>query len=107
MQTGVCTPGNLPLTVLLGVGCTDAAHGGRHRPGRKRISLHGEQIDSSSQFFVGTSMSFLTHLECTRCGRTFDADRLQGACPDDGRPLYARYDLEAMGRVLRREEIAG
>jgi threonine synthase len=52
-------------------------------------------------------MSFLTHLECTRCGCTFDADQLHGACPDDGRPLYARYDLGAIDRALRREDLAG
>jgi threonine synthase len=51
-------------------------------------------------------MSFLTHLECTHCGRTFDAAALHGACPDDGRPLYPRYDLEAAGGCLRREDLA-
>jgi threonine synthase len=52
-------------------------------------------------------MPFLTQLECTHCGRAFDAAALHGACPDDGRPLYARYDLEAVGRCLRREDLAG
>jgi threonine synthase len=47
------------------------------------------------------TMSYLTHLECTCCARTFDADSLNGACPDDGRPLYARYDLGAIARSLR------
>src|SRR5215212_8553784 len=47
-------------------------------------------------------MSFLTHLDCTHCGRRFDADALHGACPDDGRPLYPRYDLEAIARAVRR-----
>jgi threonine synthase len=50
-------------------------------------------------------MNFLTHLECTHCGRTFDADALHGACPEDGRPLYARYDLEAIAQAVRREEL--
>ena len=52
----------------------------------------------------GTSL--LTHLECTRCGRTLDADALQGLCPDDGGVLYARYDLGRAARELRREEVA-
>jgi threonine synthase len=52
-------------------------------------------------------MSFLTHLECTFCGRTFDADALHGACPDDRRPLYPRYDLDSVARAVRREELAG
>jgi threonine synthase len=50
-------------------------------------------------------MSFLLHLECTHCGRTFNADALHGACPDDGRPLYARYDLDALARQVRREDL--
>jgi threonine synthase len=52
-------------------------------------------------------MSFLTHLECTFCGRTFDADALHGACPDDQRPLYPRYDLDPVARAVRREDLAG
>jgi threonine synthase len=35
----------------------------------------------------------LTHLECTRCGEHFSADRPQTVCPRDGGILYARYDL--------------
>ena len=53
------------------------------------------------------SASYLTHLECSRCGRTYDADRLQTVCPEDGKPLYARYDLDAVGRALRREDLRG
>jgi threonine synthase len=34
-----------------------------------------------------------THLECTRCGEHFPADRPQTVCPKDGGILYARYDL--------------
>src|SRR5436309_5531285 len=35
----------------------------------------------------------LTHLECTRCGEHYPADRPQTVCPEDGGILYARYDL--------------
>jgi threonine synthase len=51
--------------------------------------------------------SFLTHLECTSCGRSFDAEGLHGACPDDGRPLYPRYDLDALARAVRPEDLRG
>lgn len=51
-------------------------------------------------------MTFLTHLECALCGKTYDADRLWQACPDCGRPLLARYDLEA-ARRLGRERLIG
>jgi threonine synthase len=40
----------------------------------------------------------LTHLECTRCGEHYPADRPQSVCPKDAGVLYARYDLAAIGR---------
>ena len=52
-------------------------------------------------------MTFLTHLECTRCGETYSADTLRTTCPKDGKPLYPRYDLESARRSVRREELAG
>jgi len=44
--------------------------------------------------------SFLTHLECGRCGQTYDADRLWNLCSECGKPLLARYDLPAAARAL-------
>jgi threonine synthase len=41
-------------------------------------------------------VSRLTHLECTRCGEHFPADRPQTVCPKDGGVLYARYDLASI-----------
>ncbi len=41
-------------------------------------------------------MSFLTHLECSRCQRSYPADRPQTLCADCARPLLARYDLDAI-----------
>ena len=38
-------------------------------------------------------MSRLTHLECTRCGEHYPADRPQTVCLKDGGILYARYSL--------------
>jgi threonine synthase len=37
-----------------------------------------------------------THLECTRCGEHYPADRPQTVCPKDGGILYARYDLASI-----------
>jgi threonine synthase len=50
-------------------------------------------------------MNFLTHLECTRCGKQYDAGILQTVCAVDGKPLYARYDLEAIARAVTPEMI--
>lgn len=38
--------------------------------------------------------SALSHLACTACGYTVDAERLWGTCPRCGLVLAARYDLE-------------
>lgn len=50
-------------------------------------------------------MSLLTHLECSRCGATYDADQLWNICPKDGKPLLARYDLDAARRALDRDRM--
>jgi threonine synthase len=38
--------------------------------------------------------SALDHLQCPRCGTTYDATVLQGVCPGDGSPLLVRYELD-------------
>jgi len=50
-------------------------------------------------------MSFYTHLECSQCGRRYDADTLRNLCDDCRRPLLARYDLAAARRVLSRDAL--
>ena len=40
-------------------------------------------------------------------GRTVDAGAPVRTCPDCGKVLYARYDLEAAGRSMTREALAG
>lgn len=50
--------------------------------------------------------SFLTHLECGYCGRRLEADRLWNLCPDCGKPLLARYDLEAARDALDRSAVS-
>ena len=39
--------------------------------------------------------SYLSHLECSRCGETYDAGAPQNLCTC-GAPLLARYDLDAL-----------
>ncbi|WP_328472188.1 threonine synthase [Actinoplanes sp. NBC_00393] len=47
----------------------------------------------------------LSHLECSRTGKRYDADVVQGLS-EVGAPLLARYDLEQAGRTLTRERLA-
>jgi threonine synthase len=51
-------------------------------------------------------MTFLTRLECSLCGTWQDPDELWNLCPECGKPLLARYDLEAARRALTVKEIA-
>ena len=44
-------------------------------------------------------VSRLSHLECPRCGETYDADVPQNLCRC-GSPLLARYDLDALRRTV-------
>lgn len=48
--------------------------------------------------------SYLTHLECGRCGDRYDSGVLQGLC-QCGSPLLARYDLPAVAAALDRAEL--
>jgi len=52
-------------------------------------------------------LSYLTHLECSKCGKRFDADRLQTVCDACGKPLFARYDLDAAGAALTKRMLVG
>ena len=48
---------------------------------------------------------FMTHLECSLTGERYDADQLQNLSKA-GKPLLARYDLDAVAARLTREELA-
>jgi len=52
-------------------------------------------------------VTFLTHLECPRCGATYDASRAANACPACRSPLLARYDLDAVAAAVRPADFAG
>jgi threonine synthase len=49
----------------------------------------------------------LTHLQCTRCGEHYPADRPQTVCSKDGGVLYARYDLATIRRRFSSARLAG
>lgn len=49
--------------------------------------------------------SFVTHLECSATGESYQAGQLHGLSRA-GKPLIVRYDLAAIGRTLDRAELA-
>jgi threonine synthase len=54
-----------------------------------------------------TTGSLLSHLECGLCGERLDADRLWNLCPRCGKPLLARYDLDAARAAVKPADLAG
>src|SRR4051812_23967721 len=49
---------------------------------------------------------FLTHLECTNCGTRHEWTMLQNLCTKCQKPLFPVYDLEAVGKKLKKEDLA-
>jgi len=52
-------------------------------------------------------MSYLTHLECSKCGQSYDADKVQTVCETCGKPLFAKYDLEGVKEALSPDDFVG
>ncbi|HEU5425181.1 MAG TPA: threonine synthase [Nitrolancea sp.] len=49
--------------------------------------------------------SYITNLECTYCGETFDKGKLMTTCPKCGKVLFARYDLKAAAKQMTKEAL--
>jgi threonine synthase len=54
----------------------------------------------------GSIMNFLSHLECSKCGVTFDAEQLIRVCLECGYPLLARYHIDRAAQALDKEQVA-
>ena len=50
--------------------------------------------------------SFLSHLECSHCGRQYPADELHTVCPNCGKVLLARYDLASAAKNFSPQDLA-
>jgi threonine synthase len=62
-------------------------------------------IDPSS--LAPPPRSFVTHLECARCGATGDAREIANTCPACGGPFLVRYDLERLRTSVPRNTLSG
>ncbi len=51
-------------------------------------------------------MGFLVDLVCTKTDKAYSKDLLWNLSPEAEAPLFARYDLDAVAKVMRREELA-
>src|SRR5438552_2574098 len=52
-------------------------------------------------------MNSVTHLECANCAQRYDAGELQSLCTAWQRPLWIRYDLEALKRRFPKKALFG
>ena len=50
--------------------------------------------------------SYITHLECSKCGRTYSPTEIQTFCQDCTATLLPRYDLDAVRQHLDRETVS-
>ena len=51
-------------------------------------------------------MGFLVDLVCTKTDKAYSKDLLWNLSPEADAPLFARYDLDAVAKAMRREELA-
>src|ERR1700742_2652984 len=71
-----------------------------------RATRSNKMVQALDSFVFISEFSYLTHLECGRCGDTYDATRLMGTCVSCGAPLLARYDLAALAKVASPDSFA-
>jgi threonine synthase len=49
---------------------------------------------------------YVTHLECANCFQRYDANLVHGLCVKCQRPLWVRYDLNAVKKAVLRSDLA-
>src|SRR5882762_5027132 len=52
-------------------------------------------------------MNFVTHLECANCGKHYDARQVHNLCTACQRPLWVRYDLDALKKKFSKKDLFG
>ena len=52
-------------------------------------------------------MNFVTHLECANCGQRYEAGKAHNLCTSCQRPLWVRYDLEALKKKFTKKDLFG
>ena len=59
----------------------------------------------TARFLGWGLMAKILHFECSKCGEKLSAEVARNVCPNDGGPLYVRYDLVAVRKVALREAV--
>ncbi|MCX6169721.1 MAG: threonine synthase [Ignavibacteriales bacterium] len=50
-------------------------------------------------------MSYFSHLECGYCGKIYDKDKIWNLCPECGKPLLARYDMQSAQKEFAKDKL--
>ena len=75
------------------------------RPGIQAIAV--SRLDEWAPDTLPSHMAFVTHLECANCSAEYPADEVHGLCTSCQRPLWVRYDLEALKREFKQKALFG
>jgi threonine synthase len=51
--------------------------------------------------------NFVTHLQCANCGQKYDASLVHNLCTACNRPLWVKYDLDALKKAFPKSKLAG
>ena len=54
----------------------------------------------------GNLPTFVTHLECANCGQRYDANQIHNLCTACQKPLWVRYDLDAVKKHFPKQALA-
>jgi threonine synthase len=64
-------------------------------------------VGKAGIFNLSPAMNFVTHLECANCRQRYDAAQIHNLCTSCQRPLWVRYDLEALQRSFSKKALFG
>jgi threonine synthase len=70
----------------------------------KNIHPAGENMDTIKS--MSQPLSYITHLECSGCGKEYSYKEIHTFCPDCQSPLLSVYDLKKVRQQVDREEIS-
>jgi threonine synthase len=72
-----------------------------------RIGRRQRRRVMSGESAGGMPVGGASHLECSRCGRTYESETLQRLSPCCQKPLFARYDLDRLRDGFTLESLRG
>ena len=64
-------------------------------------------LDGTPCNALQSRMSFVTHLECADCGAEYPAGEVHSLCTECHRPLWVRYDLDALNKEFPQKALFG